>query len=86
VRTWLTLVALSALAGGVCGLAVRPARAVAVGAAVPWVGCFAWVIHTSSSRPAATWGPLWLAAQFIGGTVAAAVGALAAAAAVARRG
>lgn len=84
---WSTLIVLSALAGAACGWMVAGRRAIVLGAAVPWLGMLAWLLYQEYFVPSPGGGAsMWPVAQLVGGTAAAAVGMLAAAAARAIRG
>ena len=76
---WSTLIALSALAGVVCGWTLAGRRAVAWGGAVPWLGVLAWLLYNEYFVPYPGGGAsMWPIAQLVAGSVAAAVGLLAA--------
>jgi hypothetical protein len=73
---WSTLIVLSALAGVVCGWILPGRRTVAWGGAVPWLGVLAWLLYNEYFVPYPGGGAsMWP----IAGSVAAAVGMLAAA-------
>lgn len=77
---WPTLIVLSALAGVVCGWIIPGRRAVAWGGAVPWLGMLALLLYNEYFVPYPGGGAsMWPIAQLVAGTVAAAVGMLAAA-------
>ena len=83
---WSMLIVLSALAGVTCGWILRGRRAVAWGGAVPWLGVLAWLLYNEYFVPDPGGGAsMWPIAQLVAGTVAAAVGMLAAAVARAAR-
>ncbi|HEX8394398.1 MAG TPA: hypothetical protein VF665_18780 [Longimicrobium sp.] len=83
---WSILIVLSALAGVVCGWIIPGRRSVAWGAAVPWLGMLAWLLFNEYLVPSQGGGAsMWPIAQLVAGTVAAAVGLLAAAVARAAR-
>jgi hypothetical protein len=83
---WSTLIVLSALAGVVCGWILPGRRAVAWGGAVPWLGMLAWLLYNEYFVPYPGGGAsMWPIAQLVAGSVAAAVGMLAAAVARAAR-
>jgi hypothetical protein len=84
---WPTLIVLSALAGVVCGwMLPGRRRAVAWGGAVPWLGMLAWLLYNEYFVPSEGGGAsMWPIAQLVAGSVAAAVGMLAAAVARAAR-
>jgi len=80
--TWTILIGLSALLGAACGWIIPGRRTVAWGGAIPWFGVLAWVLYNEYFVPYRGGGAsMWPIAQLIAGTVAAAVGMLAAAAA-----
>jgi hypothetical protein len=77
---WPTLIVLSALAGAACGWLLTGRRAVAWGGAVPWLGMLAWLLYNEYFVPYQGGGAsMWPIAQLVAGSVAAVVGALAAA-------
>lgn len=77
---WFTLLALSALAGAACGWMLPGRRAVIWGGAVPWLGVLAWLLYNEYVIPYRGGGAsMWPVAQLIAGSVAAVMGALAAA-------
>jgi len=83
---WSTLIVLSALAGVVCGWILPGRRTVAWGGAVPWLGVLAWLLYNEYLVPYSGGGAsMWPIAQLVAGSVAAAVGMLAAAVARAAR-
>ena len=79
---WSALILLSALVGGICGFAIRGRRALIAGGAVPWAGLLACLLYNEYFMPYQGGGAsMWPIAQLVGGSVAAAVGVAAAAAA-----
>ena len=63
------------------GLAIRGRKAVLIGAVIPWLGLLAWLLYHEFLVPYQGGGAsMWPIAQLFGGTVAALVGACAAAA------
>ena len=77
---WVPLLGLSALAGMVAGAVLKGSRAVLVGAAIPWLGVLAWLLYNEYFVPYQGGGAsMWPVAQFFAGSIAALVGAAAAA-------
>lgn len=76
---WATLIGLSALVGALYGWIAPERRTLAWGAVIPWFGVLAWVLYNEYFGPYRGGGAsMWPIAQLIAGTVAAAVGMLAA--------
>ena len=48
---WSTLICLSALAGGICGLIFGGRNAIILGGAVPWTGLLAWLLYNEYFVP-----------------------------------
>ncbi len=69
---------LSAIAGGVVGLASRRLSiAVVVGAAVPWLGLLGYLLYNEYFVPYQGGGAsMWPIAQLVAGTAAAVIGAI----------
>ena len=77
---WLTLILLSAVTGAVCGWIISGRHTVTWGGAVPWLGVLAWLLYNEYFVPHRGGGAsMWPIAQLVAGSVAAAVGMLAAA-------
>ncbi len=80
---WLALALLAALTGIIAGYALSGWRAVAVGAAVPWLGLLGWLLYHEYFVPYEGGGAsMWPVAQLFAGTFVASIGGLAAAAVV----
>jgi hypothetical protein len=77
---WVPLLGLSALAGMLAGAVLKGSRAVLVGAAIPWLGVLGWLLYNEYFVPYQGGGAsMWPVAQFFAGSIAALVGAGAAA-------
>lgn len=77
---WIPIVGLSALAGIVSALLVSGRKAVLLGAALPWLGVLAWLLYNEYFVPYQGGGAsMWPIALIFAGSIAAAVGAAAAA-------
>jgi hypothetical protein len=72
-----TIIALSALAGMVCGWFLPRRYADVWGGAVPWFGLLVWLLYNEYVLPYRGGGAsMWPIAQLVGGTLAATVGVL----------
>jgi hypothetical protein len=73
---WTSLILLSALTGGICGLVFRGRIVIITGAAIPWFGMLVWLLYNEYFVPYQGGGAsMWPIAQLFGGTIAAVIGA-----------
>lgn len=72
---WLILIGGSTMAGYLAAMLIRKNWAIYVAGAVPWTALLGALIYTEYFTPHAGGGAsMWLIAQLVGGTVAAAIG------------
>jgi hypothetical protein len=71
---WLTIIVLSALAGGVCAWRLNGRWGLFCSGAVPWCGVLAWLLYLEQQPYRGGGASIWPIAQLFAGTVAAVVG------------
>jgi hypothetical protein len=77
---WLCIVILSGIAGAMVGAVFDGRKAIFICALIPWFGMLAWLLyHEFSVRYRGGGASMWPVAQLFGGTIAAFIGAVAAA-------
>jgi hypothetical protein len=76
---WIPIIGLSLLTGVLSALLIKSRLAIIVGAAIPWLGVFAWIMYNEYFVPYQGGGAsMWPIALIIAGSVAAGVGGSAA--------
>lgn len=77
---WAPLLALSGVAGVLAAFLFNGGKAIVIGAAIPWFGVLAWLLYSEYFVPYQGGGAsMWPIAQLFAGSIAAIVGAAAAA-------
>ena len=78
--SWALLLGVSAATGAGCGLVLERRKALAAGAALPWLGMLCYLLYTEYFVPSPGGGAsMWPIAQLFAGTAAASAGACGAA-------